>query len=469
MSSTPNRRILLIDDLPSIHEDFRKILCGGAARTELDDAEARLFGRAPPSRPAAFELDCASQGREGVAMAAAALQAGRPYAMAFIDMRMPPGWDGVETVEHLWRVDPEVQVVICTAYSDHSWEEVLARLDARDRLLVLKKPFDTIEVRQLANTLTEKWRLTRQAAWKVDRLEAAVLERTDELVHANGCLASEIVERKQLQSRLLQSEKLASIGLLAAGVAHEINNPLGFLASNFGVLEQYLHALCEMLGAYEAAQREGGAAASPARLKALHERLQLDYLKQDIPVLIAQSRDGMERVGKIVQSLLDFARVDTQQKWQYADVHHGIDSTLTIIASQIGKAAEVSKRYGQLPAIECLPSALNQVFMNLLVNAAHAIGPGRGQISISTGVDGALAWIEIADTGCGIAEDVLPSIFDPFFTTKPIGKGTGLGLSLSYGIVQNHHGRIEVRSALGQGTAFRVMLPLRQQASAQAA
>jgi two-component system NtrC family sensor kinase len=464
-----NRRILLIGDQPGIHGHFRTILGGGAAHAGLDDAEARLSGRAAPARPVAFELDCASQGRDGVAMAGAALREGRPYAMAFIDMRMPPGWDGVDTVEHLWQVDPGVQVVVCTAYADHSWEAVLARLDAGDRLLVLKKPFDTIEVRQLANTLTEKWRLTRQAAWRMERLEETVLARTDELVHANARLAAEIVERKQLQSRLLQSEKLASIGLLAAGVAHEINNPLGFLAANFGVLEEYTRSLCEMLGAYEAAQRDGGAAAAPARLKDVHERLQLDYLRQDLPVLIAQSRDGMERVKQIVRSLLDFARVDTQQTWQYADIHHGIDSTLAIIARQIGKVAEVSKRYGQLPAIECLPCALNQVFMNLLINAAHAIGPERGQITISTGVDGALAWIEIGDTGCGIAEDVLPSIFDPFFTTKPVGKGAGLGLSLCYGIVQDHHGRIEVRSAPRQGTAFRVVLPLRRQAGAQAA
>jgi PAS domain S-box-containing protein len=163
MKISLNRRILLIDDMPSIHEDFRKILAPPSADgSELSAVEAELFGDAPKDTAAAFELDSAYQGREGLAKVQAALAAGRPYAMAFVDMRMPPGWDGVETIEHLWQTDPQLQVVICTAYSDHSWESVLARLDMRDRLLILKKPFDAIEVSQLASALTAKWQRTGQ-------------------------------------------------------------------------------------------------------------------------------------------------------------------------------------------------------------------------------------------------------------------------------------------------------------------
>ncbi len=180
------------------------------------------------------------------------------------------------------------------------------------------------------------------------------------------------------------------------------------------------------------------------------------------PALMEQSKDGLNRVSEIVRSLKEFSRVDSRQQWQRVDLHRGIDSTLTIIAAEIGKVADVSKHYAPLPEVDCMPSALNQVVMNLLINAAHAIGPQRGRISISTGADEECAWIEVGDNGCGIADEVLPSIFDPFFTTKPIGKGTGLGLSLSYGIVQSHQGNIEVRTKLGQGTAFRVTLPLRQ-------
>jgi two-component system, NtrC family, sensor kinase len=174
MNTPENRRILLIDDMPAIHEDFRRILAARPAARDLDDVEAALFGEAALPACDGFELDSAYQGREGVARVEASVQAGRPYAMAFVDMRMPPGWDGVETIERLWRIDPQVQIVICTAYSDHSWQEVLARLDVQDRLLILKKPFDIIEVSQLARTLTAKWELTRRAALQVSRLEDVV-------------------------------------------------------------------------------------------------------------------------------------------------------------------------------------------------------------------------------------------------------------------------------------------------------
>lgn len=460
-SQPPNRRILLIDDLPAIHDDFHKILAVPAAQDRLNLLESRLFGAAPRAQELGFKIDGALQGAQGVAMAAAALEAQRPYAVAFVDMRMPPGWDGVETITRLWQVDSALQVVLCTAYSDYSWDDVLDRLDGHERLLVLKKPFDAIEVRQLASTLVEKWNVTRQAAWKMDMLETAVRCRTEELSRANSRLQAEVDERKQLESRMVQTEKMASIGLLAAGVAHEINNPLGFLSSNFGMLEEYLHSVFDMLSVYELA--EPGLAESAATLiRCAREQSQLAFLREDIPVLMAESRDGMERVGKIVQSLKDFSRADTEQIWEPADLHRGIESTMTIIASEVRRVADVVREYGELPLVECIPSQLNQVVMNLLVNAVHATGPERGRIVIRTGMAGGDAWIEVQDSGCGIPVDVLPRIFDPFFTTKAVGKGTGLGLSLSYGIVQRHQGRIDVTTAQGEGSIFRVTLPVRQ-------
>jgi two-component system NtrC family sensor kinase len=181
MNSPVNRRILLVDDLPSIHEDFRKILCPAAATTDLDADEALLFGGSIGTTSVRFEMDSAFQGIEALEKVNASLLAARPYAMAFIDMRMPPGWDGVETAERLWQVDPRLQIVFCTAFSDYAWPEVLTRLDVRDRLLILKKPFDTIEVYQFANALTTKWQMTEQAAFKTASLEDAVEERTREL------------------------------------------------------------------------------------------------------------------------------------------------------------------------------------------------------------------------------------------------------------------------------------------------
>src|ERR1700676_3796567 len=185
MNAPANRRILLVDDLPSIHEDFRKILCPPAATTDLDADEAVLFGAPTSSTSIRFEMDSAFQGAEALEKVSASLLADNPYAMAFIDMRMPPGWDGVETAERLWQVDPRLQIVFCTAFSDYAWTEVLTRLDVRDRLLILKKPFDTIEVYQFANALTTKWQMAEQAALKMSNLEEAVEERTRELSNAN--------------------------------------------------------------------------------------------------------------------------------------------------------------------------------------------------------------------------------------------------------------------------------------------
>lgn len=185
MRKQHNRRILLADDMPAIHEDFRKILLSAEASSNLDDLESALFGTTAKTSAEAFVLDSACQGQEAHAMVRKALEVDEPYALAFIDMRMPPGWDGVETIEHLWQEDPRLQIVICTAYADQSWVEVFDRLDARDRLLVLKKPFDPIEVRQLASALTMKWQMTEDAAFKLNQLEQAVEERTRELSDAN--------------------------------------------------------------------------------------------------------------------------------------------------------------------------------------------------------------------------------------------------------------------------------------------
>jgi len=464
MNAPQNRRILLVDDMPAIHEDFRKILMADVPqRVEFSDLEAALFGdELKAASAAAFELDSAYQGQEALAKVQSSLIADLPYAMAFIDMRMPPGWDGMVTIERLWQADARLQIVICTAFSDTPWDEVLGRLDVRDRLLILKKPFDAIEVCQLANTLTAKWEMTQQAAAQLTRLEEAVRERTREITRTNEALQAEIKERKQLQVQLVQSEKLASIGQLAAGVAHEINNPIGYIFSNFSTLQGYLDQLFEMLAAYEHAEHSLDEPEVATTLRDLRVQIELDFLKQDIPVLMRESLQGIVRVRQIVQDLKDFSRVDSSLEWQWANLQQGIESTLNVVAREIKYKADVVREYGSIPEIECLPSQINQVVMNLVVNAAHAMGEERGRITIRTGAEGEQVWLEVADTGAGIPPDTLKRIFDPFFTTKPVGQGTGLGLSLSYGIVKKHHGRIDVESVVGHGTTFRITLPVRQ-------
>ncbi|MBS1154756.1 MAG: Sensor protein ZraS [Proteobacteria bacterium] len=313
-------------------------------------------------------------------------------------------------------------------------------------------------------------------------LSAALLPQPEHDTHAIVVLR-DISDRKEIQanllkaykeldatsedlekahSQLMQSEKMASVGQLAAGVAHEINNPIGFVYSNLGSLKAQVGNLLNVLNAYQKAEP---ALAGHSELLAAIEQVKLtadlEFLQDDIAKLVDESLDGIHRVKKIVDNLKNFSRVDTSE-WQLADLEQGLESTLNIAWNEVKFKAEVIKEYAGLPEIECIAAQLNQVFLNLMVNAAQAI-EGRGIITLRTGFDDKEVWVEVEDTGKGIHPEHLNKIFEPFFTTKPVGMGTGLGLSLAYGIVQRHHGRLEVRSELGKGTAFRVTLPRRRE------
>nr|WP_325048061.1 ATP-binding protein [Luteimonas weifangensis] len=280
---------------------------------------------------------------------------------------------------------------------------------------------------------------------------AELTRRHEELQRTYHRLAS-------AQEQLLQAEKMASIGQLAAGVAHEINNPIGYVHSNLGTLREYCSSLIALIEAY-AAQVPDDAPDSP--LRQLRERLDIDFILGDLPQLLDESREGIERVTKIVQDLKEFSHVGRDERMRPADVHKGLDSTLNIVWNELKYKVRLEKHYGELPLVECHASELNQVFMNLLINAGQAIAE-RGTVVLTTGLDEDHVWVSIADSGCGIPEDALRRIFDPFFTTKPIGCGTGLGLAIAYRIVAKHHGRIEVQSRVGFGTTFRVVLPVVQ-------
>lgn len=274
---------------------------------------------------------------------------------------------------------------------------------------------------------------------------------------------------EQAHNQLLQQEKLASIGQLSAGVAHEINNPVGYVYSNLGTLRRYVDDMFEVLDAYAAVEAcWDERSPTVQRLRAIKAEKDLDFLREDLASLVDESREGVTRVKQIVQDLKDFSHVGAAD-WETADLHKGLDSTLNIVWNELKYKAEVVKEYGDLPPVECVLSQINQVFMNLLVNAAQAIDD-FGTITVRTGTDGGdYAWVEISDTGKGIPPEVLSRIFDPFFTTKPVGRGTGLGLSLSYGIVQQHNGTIDARSEPGVGTTFRVVLPVKHHQAVAAA
>ena len=290
-----------------------------------------------------------------------------------------------------------------------------------------------------------------------ENLEQVVTERTREIQEAYD-------ELKQAQAQLLQSEKLASIGQLAAGVAHEINNPMSFIISNFGTLQEYVQDLSSLIQSYIALEEQlnGGDADQTRALRdeiaRQKQEIDLQYVLEDLNNLIAESREGAERVRKIVQDLKEFSHVDQEEKMP-TDLNKGIESTLNIVWNELKYKVTVEKDFGEIPEVMGYPMELNQVFMNLFVNAGQAI-EDQGTIAIRTCQEDGYACVIISDTGTGMPPEVVKKIFEPFFTTKDVGKGTGLGLSMAYNIVQKHDGEISVDSQEGVGTTFTIKIPL---------
>lgn len=261
--------------------------------------------------------------------------------------------------------------------------------------------------------------------------------------------------------QLLQAEKMASIGQLAAGVAHEINNPIGYVHSNLGTLQEYTSALFGLIDAYAEAMEDEDPVRHRESLAATRQQLDIDFIAGDLPPLLKESREGIERVTRIVRDLKDFSHVERDAPMRPADLQQGLESTLNIVWNDLKYKARIEKHFTPMPLVECHRSEINQVLMNLLINAGQAID-GQGTIVIATGAGDGEAWISITDSGSGMPKEVIERIFDPFYTTKPVGHGTGLGLAICYGIIAKHNGRIEVSSTLGVGSTFRVVLPVTQ-------
>lgn len=421
-----NRRIIIIDDNEDIHEDFRKILSSDAGAEDLSDDEEFLFGDDGDSNSSwehPFELDSALQGKDGLNLVSQAVKDGRPYAMAFVDMRMPPGWDGVETIEHLWQADPELQVVICTAYSDYSWKETIDRLGMSDQLLILKKPFDVAEVSQLAMALTERWSLQRISHMKRNDLERLVEERTADLA--------------KMDAALRHKQKLEAIGSLAGGVAHEFNN------------------LLQAMQGFTRFAQEG-----------------LDKEEQRFQDL-AQVLKAGDRAAALTSQLLCFSRAD-----QFEPQSVPVQSILTDLGNLLKPVIGARIAVSIAPVEDNLhvfadPGGLQQVLLNLCVNARDAM-PDGGSIMIqakqktvpladdsSNSLNGAEQCVcfSVTDSGTGMTPDQVSRIFEPFFTTKEVGKGTGLGLAMVHGFVEHHGGLIDVESAPNEGTTFHITLP----------
>jgi signal transduction histidine kinase/PleD family two-component response regulator len=436
-----NRRILIIDDNPAIHDDFRKIFGSDLPGTEaLTKAEIALFGGASSAADAvgtrwAFQIDSALQGQEGLALVRQARERERPYALAFIDVRMPPGWDGVETTSRIWAEDPDVQVVICTAYTHYSWDEMLERLGTSDRLVILKKPFDNIEVLQLANALTEKWRLTRQARRRFEDLEQRVDERTRDLQASNASLAS---INQQLAAATGHANEMATVAQAAnqakseflANMSHEIRTPMN------GVI-----GMAELL-------LDGP----------------LNTQQRDCAKTI---RDSARALLTVINDILDFSKIEAgklEMEVSPVDVRDLAEDVARLIAAQAhAKGLEVTAHID--PAVPDLvkgdPGRLRQVLVNLCGNAVKFTHEGEVALDVKVAANDAGSTtlrFEVRDTGIGIPANRLDNLFKPFSqvdtsTTRRFG-GTGLGLSIVRRLAEIMGGEAGVDSREGLGSTF---------------
>lgn len=405
-----------------------------------------------------FEVFVAQSGKEGIRRA----QFARPD-LILLDVTMP-GIDGFETCR-LLKADKEVAdipVIFMTALSETNDKVTGFESGGVDYIV---KPFQIQEV-LVRIKLHLSLRIAQQLLEQQNKQmleEMEIRQRAEQFMRDSYAkLQESTLKQDELQHQLIQSDKMASVGQLAAGVAHEINNPIAFIDSNLHTLQDYIHQLLRILTAYKRLEAVVAEHSDELQLvREMREEVDLDYLCKDVPSLLTESLDGVARVQAIVQNLKDFSHAGEPER-QLTDLRSGIESTLNIVWNEIKHKAQVIKEYGDIPLIEAVPAQLNQVFMNLLVNASHAI-EANGIITIRTAHEGDWVWVEVADTGCGIAPEKMGRIFEPFFTTKPIGKGTGLGLSVSYTIVSQHGGRIDVHSKVGQGTTFRVWLPITSQ------
>lgn len=427
MTQTPTNqeRILIIDDDLDIWKAYRQVL--SPTTHDPDSASAKLnkilLGKETPENDLSFALSFAPQGQEGYQMVVEA-QEHNPFALAFVDIRMPPGWDGMETAVKIRQHDPNIELVIVTAYSDHLMEEIVQAVGTPDKILFLHKPFDPDELKQIARSMTSKWRIAK-------------METEQRLA------------RQQLEEQLQQAQKMETIGTLAGGIAHDFNN-----------------ILSAIMGYTDLAMQ---------RVKGKNPEVEAD---------LTQVRNASLRATDLVRQILTFSRRKTKEK-SPLNISLVTKEALKLIHATIPAAIEVREDIDSKATIMADSTQIHQLVMNLCTNASHALDTHRGVVTVALH-DKTLAENEIfanltplpagpyvvlsvSDTGSGIAPTAIAKIFEPYFTTKETGKGTGMGLAVVKGIVEGHHGAITVDSELGKGSVFTVYLPSNAQESPVAA
>ena len=367
----------------------------------------------------------------------------REYAVVIADIIIP-GLSGIELLRKTVEEYPNVAVIMVSGVDRPQRTLDALRLGAFDYII---KPFDPYSLELTVDRAVDRRKLLINA----ERYKA-------DLENRNRELAKRKAQLETLQMQMVQSEKMASLGRLAAGVAHEVNNPVGFIYSNLDLLEKDFAAMREILAYFDAADLPQGVRTGAGEL-----RTRLRFLADDSQTseMIQDCMDGARRIKDIVQNLRTFSRLD-EADVKRSDLNEGIDSTIRLLSRYFGDAnVRLERCYGEIPLVEGFAGQLNQVWMNVLANAAQALPPTGGKVTIKTYSDGEdLVAVEISDTGKGISQTDIDHIFDPFFTTKELGEGTGLGLSISFGIIQKHNGTIKVTSEIGKGTTFKISLPI---------
>jgi two-component system NtrC family sensor kinase len=408
-----DRRILIVDDESSIREMFAEHLSEG------------------------FECQTAASAEEALVLLAA-----QPYALVISDMMMP-GRNGVELLREVAARYTDTAVIMVSGIDRPQRVRDALRVGAFDYLI---KPCELDVLTLSVERALERRSLQRTARIYKEHLESRNIE-----------LANRKRELERLQAQLVHTEKMASLGQLSAGIAHELNNPAGFVYGNMDLLQSYIVELSKLFDAYDKLALPEDAA---LLIESLKTRIGYEKVMGDLHSIITDCREGAQRICDVVKNLRLFSRLD-EAEIKSIDIHGGIDSTIRLLSSYYSNGHIVLRRdYTDLPFVNCYAGQLNQVWMNLLVNAAQAVSD-QGEVTISTRLEGSWIAVAISDTGSGIPESDLSRIFDPFFTTKPVGEGTGLGLSISYGIVQRHGGTITVVSEVGKGTTFTVRIPIR--------
>ena len=425
-------RILIIDDNPNIHRDFKTILIEEEENQSLNTLRSEIFGKDTVNRAPKnfYVLDFASQGEEGCQKISRACNEGCPYEVVFVDMRMPPGWDGLKTIEEIWKIDSRLQAVICTAYSDYSWSDITERLGKSENLLILKKPFDGAEVAQLASALTEKWVLAEQASVKMGQLESMVKERTDKLEHINEKLKEEIEERKQaqqIQAALIRTVDGINKDLrdFASIVSHDLKAPLrGIKSLATWILDDSAEQFTE-------------------------EATEQMHLLLDRVELMHHLIDGVLKYSRAGRTEGEIIRVDLNEFVPEAIDMLDAPDNITITVQD------------DMPVIDCQETQLMQLFQNLLSNAIKYMDKPQGRIKVDCIEENGFWKFSIADNGPGIEERHFERIFKMFqsLSVTEDFRGTGIGLTVAKKIVELHGGSIWVESKVGEGSTFFFTLP----------